>query len=155
MSTSTISTVVSLCTCVSETCPHAWMRLPMFMHDLCFLHIVRMFAAYGLQARMPHRGVVLVLSVMLCSEGLKKVLVPGNPCSVHSCHLLSQHDPAWPWRPIVAPQKSLSPINPQLLLQGSEFTATTQLLSSFTCILPQLTALHLFQFVLVLSLKFQ
>lgn len=94
------------------------MGLPMLMHDLCFMHIACMFAAYGLQARMPHRGVVLVLSVMLCSEGLKKVQVPGNPCSVHSCHLLSQHDPPWPRGPIVVPQKFWSPVNPQLLLQG-------------------------------------
>lgn len=65
----------------------------MLMHDLCLLHIVCMLAAYGLQARMPLRNVVLVLSVMLCGESLKKVHVPGNPCSAQSCHLLSQHDP--------------------------------------------------------------
>ncbi len=114
-----ISTVIAVCKCL-----HARMCLPMLTHDLCLLHIVCMFAAYGLQACVSHHGIVLALSVMLCSEGLKKVQVPGNPCSVQSCHLLSQHDPARPWSPIVVPQKYWSPINHQLLLQGPEFTTT-------------------------------
>lgn len=59
-----------------------------------------MFAAYALQAR-TYLSVVLVLSVMLHGEGLETVQVRDNPCSVQSCRLLSQHDPAWPQGPLL------------------------------------------------------
>ena len=72
------------------------MLLPMFMHDLRFLHIVCMFAAHGLQARIPHRGVVLVLSVMLCSEGLEKVVIPALRTHVISYHNMTLPGPEGP-----------------------------------------------------------
>lgn len=68
------------------------MRLSMLMHGLCFMHIVCMFAAYGLQACMPHGGVVLVLSVMLCTEGLEETLVIPALCS----QLCSYHNMTLP-----------------------------------------------------------
>lgn len=62
---------------------------------------------------------------------------PGNPCSVQSTLLLSQHDPAWLWGPIVVPQKYWSPIN-LLLLQGPP-SSLQQYKSS-----PYLPACHLY-----------
>lgn len=72
---------------------HAWlMPLAHCMH-VCSIWFTGMHAS-------------LRCSISLVCYGLQWWPKKGdNPCSVQSCHLLSQHDPAWPWGSIIVPQK--------------------------------------------------
>lgn len=100
---------------------HAWFMPLTHRVHVCSMWCTGMYAS-------------LRCSISRVCYGLQCLPNRGNPCSAQSCHLLSQHDPAWPRGPIVVLQKQWGPINPQLLLGGPNFTAAKQALLLSICI---------------------